>query len=211
MSRPTLLPPLATETLSALDRLAVIYPELAPRHEINAEADPRLLEIVKQVGKSEAHLRMMHSAAQAGELQSFGTMTSKPTKSAAQWAKRSLDAFTEVCRIATDAEDLGFPLHMEAIRKGLDNQPMPMRWRVWMAYKYVSILNRPKMTEDEFQDLIDNGFVKRQQYIPTAGEVAVQIGDSTKRAELTARDCTNHLKALGLPYAPAKRGKQKSI
>jgi hypothetical protein len=166
---------------------------------LNAEADPRLLEIVRELDHAERHLRAMVAPPEP-----------MVSPSAARWAKRCLDALTEVCRVATEAEDDAFPLHLEAIRRGRKKPPLPMRWQVWMAWKWAS-LKRPPMTDKEFNQFIENGFIERPAYTPTAGEVAACVGDSDKRAELSVRDCTNHLKALGLPYAPAQRGRRKSI
>jgi hypothetical protein len=213
MSRPKLLPPLAPETLAALERINPGKGKLAPRHEVNAEVDSRLLEIVRSVSISERHLREMDAGNKAGEVITWGALEGKPTGGAARWAKRCLDALTEVCRVATEAGDAAFPLHMEAIRRGRENPPMPLRWQVWMAWKWASLAKRPPMSDDEIWEMLEDGrgFAARDPYVPTAGEVAAAVGDSDKMAEITVRDCTNHLKALGLPYAPARRGKRKSI
>jgi hypothetical protein len=220
MSRPKLLPPLAPETLACLDRIGgTAPPDLAPRHEVNAEADHRLLEIVRAMGMAEKHLRFMDAAAKAGTLVSSGPPGYKPMRSTAQWAKRTSDDFTEVCRVATEVGDAAFPLHLEAIRRGRDNPPMPLRWWVWMGWRWCSLAGRMKYSDEEMEQLIESQSAyatcdpppDRPPYVPTAGEVAASIGASEHRAELTVRDCTNHLKALGLPYAPARRGKRKSI
>lgn len=215
MSRPKLLPPLAPLTLAALERISPYESELDPRHEVNADANARLLAIVRAVAISERHLREMDAAAKAGLLVTWGTLEGKGAASAARWAKRCLDNLTEVCRVATKAHDSAFPLHMEAIRSGRDSPPMPMRLKVWIAWRWASIASSPRPPAGEVWDEVRDdleageGFVTRKPYIPTAGEVAVAVGSSDKIAELSVRDCTNHLKALGLPYAPACRGKRK--
>ena len=218
MSRPKLLPPLAPETIAALERICPAGSGLASRHEVNAEADPRLLEIVRMMGKAERHFREMDAAAKAGEVVTFGTHEGKPARAAALWAKRNLESFNEVFRVAQVAGDDAFTLHLAAIERGLASPPLPMRARVWIGWKFCSTKGR-KMTESELEQLIESqchgadiGPPPVRQYIPTASEVAASIGPSDKVAELTARDCTNHLKALGLPYAPARGGfKRKSM
>lgn len=209
MSRPKLLPQLAPETLAALERVCPKSCGLAPRHEVNAEADPRLLAIVGEINRAEKHLRFMDKAMKVGTIESYGVTKGRPTSGAAQWARRSLDALTEVCRVATEAGDSAFQMHLEAIRSGMKNEPFPLRLKVWIAYKFCSISG--DRTEAEILELLEKGSVERQPRIPTAGEVAARIGPSDIATELSARDCTNHLKALGLPYAPARRGRRKSI
>ena len=214
MSRPKLLPPLAPETLAVLHRLAPVMNDgLAPRHDLNADADPRLLAIVRQVSASGNHLRVMDAAAKAGEIVTQGETAGKPTAPAARWAKRCLAAFTEVCRVATEAGDDAFPMHLEAIERGRDAPPLPMRGRVWKAWQWVSVANRPPLSDDELAALLEAGNkgIQWNPYIPTAGEVAAAVSASDKVADLSVRDCVNHLKALGLPYAPARRGRRKSI
>jgi|GEM_PF-6884147 len=220
MSRRKKLPPLAPETIAALELHWPDPEQLAPVHEVNARADFRLLALVKEAGKAERHFRIMEAAAKASEIVQLGSFAGKkPARQAAQWAKRTQDALTEVCKVADCVGDTVFPLHLESIKSGLEKPLFPLRIRVWIAWKFCSTKGRPRMTETEMEHLIENqchGSTtpprQPRQYIPSAGEVALTVGASDKIAELSARDCTNHLKALGLPYAPAKAGfKRKSI
>lgn len=213
MSRPKLLPPLAPETLACLDRLCgTDPPDLAPRHVIGADADHRLLAIVSAMNYAGRHLRFMDSAAKAGTLVSSGPPGYKPLRQTAQWARRTLAPYTEVCRVADEAGDTAFPQHLEAIKRGREKPPIPDRWWVWIYWRWCSMDGREKNTDGELMQLIESQSAystcdpppDRPPYIPTAGEIAAMVG-------ISARDCVNHLKALGLPYAPARRGKRKSI
>jgi hypothetical protein len=197
MSRPKLLPPLAPETLAALERIHPLEAELAPRHRVNADADPRLLEIVRELAQAEKHLRFMSAA--PDPMAAPGT---------ARWAKRCLEALTEVCQVAHDAHDSAFTLHLEAIQNGKEKPPFPQRLRVWMAWQWCS-LSWQSRTDGEIMELLESGGngVVRRLHVPTAGEVAITDGCT----DLTPRDVTNHLKALGLPYAQARGKKRKSI
>ena len=222
MSRPKLLPPLAAETSAALGPIASgdgwDGGGLAPHHEVAAEVDSRLLCLVRNIDIAEKHFREMAASYKDGTLIGEGVREGgNPLVPTARWAKRCLAAFAEVSRVATEVNDAAFTLHIEAIRKGRDNPPMPMRVRVWLAWHWCHGWGRD-MTESERIDLLESQSrgsgvepPKLREYIPNAGEVAAFVSISDKVADLSVRDCTNHLKALGLPYAPARRGRLKSI
>ena len=144
----------------------------------------------------------MDSANRKGEVETLGALEGKPLLSA-QWAKRKLDIFNQLCRIAFDADDDAFQLHLAAIESGMDapgeelaNRAV-IRKRVYLAHKVCAIMGR-----EPFSD---------KQYLPTAGEIAERISENPKALEFSTRDIVNHLKALGLPYATGRRGKRKSI
>ena len=203
MSRPKLLPPLAPETVAFLEAATVSDNWIAPRHAVNAEAHPLLVQLIEMQRRSERHFREMDAANRKGEIETFGTLKGKPTAQAAQWAKRKLDNFNQLCRIAFDASDEAFHLHLAAIESGMDApgeelaNRAAIRKRVYLAHKFCAIRGRKPLSG--------------KQYVPTAGEIAEWISENPKALEFSTRDIVNHLKALGLPYATGRRGKRKSI
>jgi hypothetical protein len=203
MSRPRLLPPLAAETVAFLESVTVPDNWIAPRNVVNAEAHPLLVQLMESRRKSEKHLRVMDAAHKNGELETFGTVKGKPVAQAAQWARRKLDNFNELCRVACEAGDDALELHLAAIDAGM-NAPGEelaaraiIRKRVFLAHKICTIQGREPFSG--------------KPYVPTAGEIAAFLSESSKVMDLSTKEVVNHLKALRLPYAPAQRGKRKSI
>ena len=203
MSRPKLLPPLAAETVAFLESVTVPDNWIPPRNVVNAEAHPLLVQLMESRRKSENHLRVMDTAHRQGDLKTFGDWVGKPTAQAAQWAKRKLDNFNELCRVACEAGDDALELHLAAIDAGM-NRPgeelaarAAYRKRVFLAHKICASQGRKPFSGTP--------------YVPTAGEVAAFLSESSKVMDLSTKEVVNHLKALRLPYAPAQRGKRKSI
>ena len=202
MSAPHQLKPLADATQAALVALVALVPAvgvMAPRHTVNATADPRLVAMLRDLRDAERNLRRMKAFKDAGETMRLGIP--------ARWAKRANDAFAEVSRIALAADDEAFPKQVEIISAGLKHRPL--RVAVFIAWTYCSTAGR-KLSDADFESMAEDGFCHPAPCIPSAGEVA-EIVQHVRPELVKTRDIVNHLKALGLPYASARRGGRKSI
>jgi hypothetical protein len=196
MSRPHLPPPLAPETLAAL---AAGEAWLAPRHTVGAVAHPALVTLLTELRDAENDLRRMKALKDEGAEITLGSQ--------ARRAKRANDAFAAVFRVAHEAGDEAFTRQVEIISAGLGSRPL--RVAVFIAWTHCSTAGR-KLSEADLEAVMLTGECQPESYTPTAGEVA-EVVQGTRPELVTPRDITNHLKALVLPYAAARRGGRKSI
>ena len=196
MSRPHLLPSLAPETLAALGNGEAW---IDPRHTVNAVAHPALVVLLTELRDAENDLRRMKARKDQGAEITLGSQ--------ARRAKRANDAFAAVSRVAHEAGDEAFTRQVEIISAGLGNRPL--RVAVFIAWTYCSTAGR-KLSEADLEAVMITGECRPESYVPTAGEVA-EVVQGTRPELVIPRDITNHLKALVLPYAAARRGGRKSI